>query len=352
MKVKLIAVAAMALLAVGTATADAQCPSNVGGVNIVEVPAGQDVYTSVPYTQPCDGEFTVQTKTGSGVTVTGPLDDDEYAGLYYVRFTDGDAEGRWSTITSNTATELVLEDTSFLDNVSATDTFRVFAHQTLASVFPDGEDDEYNLNFKGYSFEESSSPFIRATEILFPDEDTTDINKAPAETYYYYNGAWRKVGELATVSYDDTIISPDRFFTIRNNGDEDLTFLTYGRVPMVAGQMATQTRDLETASADNDIAAVTGRGIATTLADLDLGGTDAFATSASPFIRADELFVYDNTDTDINGSPKWTYYYYNVHWRRFGEEATEHFDDEVLPAGTALKIRKAGGTPNTDEWSH
>lgn len=108
------------------------------GYNSVEVPANSDVLVSVPFNQTLVSTHTVDTKTAGGVTVTDTLTVNAFANTFLVRFTSGNGKGLWSTISSNTANELVFQNTAILADVSVGDTFSVYPHQTLATVFPDG----------------------------------------------------------------------------------------------------------------------------------------------------------------------------------------------------------------------
>ena len=335
MKVKLYATTAVALLALAVHSANAE---ETVGYNHLVVPANTDVFLTAPFTQDAAGTFTVVAVTGSGVTVAGPLNVDEFAGAFYVRFTSGGGNGLWSTVTGNTAMELTLQDPSILASVSAGDTFIVFPHETLETAFPDG--------MESVSYEASAALFNRSTEILVPDTSSVGINKSAAATYYYLNGDWRRVGSSPLVSFNDTILPPQQYFVHRNGSDNELTFLTLGNVAAIP-----VARLLGTQAQDNDVAGGAGFPTKLTLADLNLGGTDAFVTTTVVFNRQDELLVFDNTSPGINKAAAATYFYFNGAWRRVGASPATSFDDEVLDPGSALLIRKAGGTPKTSTWS-
>ncbi|RPI61910.1 MAG: TIGR02597 family protein, partial [Planctomycetaceae bacterium] len=139
MRNKVAAIATVALLALAAGSAGAQ---NVVGYNRITVPAGTDVRLTVPFNQALEGTFAVATKTGSTVTVADTLVAGKYNNVataaYYVRFTSGNASGLWTTITSNDVNGFTLADANVMNLVSVGDSFRVYKHHTLSSLFPKG----------------------------------------------------------------------------------------------------------------------------------------------------------------------------------------------------------------------
>jgi len=334
MKIKASAITAAILLALAAQSANAV---SAVGYNAVTVPTNSDVLVSVPFTKDASGSFAVSSVTADGVTVTDTLTANAYTNGY-VRFTSGGGAGLWSTISANGTGGFTLANTNALTGVQAGDSFKVYPHQTLASVFPS--------TMEGVSFKKSASTVSRSTEVLFPNTSSVGINKSPSATYFFYNNAWRKVGSSASTSFNNTVVSPQEYFILRNRSTNTLTYVASGNVePVAVGRyVATQT-------SKDDVAAVSGRPMATTLAGLKLGGTSAFVTSSSSVSRKDELLVFNNSTTGMNKSQAATYYYYNNAWRKVGSAATLSFDNEPLPAGAALIIRKATGTAGAAAWN-
>jgi uncharacterized protein (TIGR02597 family) len=67
------------------------------------------------------------------------------------------------------------------------------------------------------AFAASPSPGNRTDELLVFDNGVARQNKSAAATYYYWNGAWRKVG-AGSASFDDTpVFAPGQGFVIRKN---------------------------------------------------------------------------------------------------------------------------------------
>jgi uncharacterized protein (TIGR02597 family) len=332
------AMAALALLALAGPSIAAS--PTVAGYNRLTVPGNSDAFVSLPFAAGVEGTFTVSgtPDQASGIAVAGAaFVADEYKDMYYIRVVTGQAAGRWATISGNTPTNLTLADNGFLGQLGDGDTFKILKHQTVGSVFPD--------KLEGKSFKASTSVAFRATEILVPNASAVGINKSAGDTYYYLNGAWRRFGSIPTQSFNDAVLSPDSYFIVRNGGDEELTVLLSG-----AANTAVLSQSIPVQSASNDVPASTGRPTPVTLKELGLGGTPAFETSTSVALRADELLVFENSASGINKSAAATYYYLNGAWRKFGSSPFESFDDEVLPAGAALLIRKAGGTVGTVTW--
>jgi uncharacterized protein (TIGR02597 family) len=132
--IKRTALAAAVLMAVAIGSAGA---AEMVGWNKYVVQPNSDVLVTLPFTQDAAGTYTVTGKTSTQVQVAGPLTTDQYKNVYYIRFTSGAAIGRWSTVTTNSATQLTLQDTAFLSDLANGDTFSVYPHYTLATVFPD-----------------------------------------------------------------------------------------------------------------------------------------------------------------------------------------------------------------------
>ncbi len=61
----------------------------------------------------------------------------------------------------------------------------------------------------------SSAPSGRRDEILIYDNSVATINKSPSANYYYFNSAWRKVGQAATSDFGTDVISAGSGFVVR-----------------------------------------------------------------------------------------------------------------------------------------
>jgi uncharacterized protein (TIGR02597 family) len=343
MEKKASAILVVALLALAAQSAQAEC--KYLGINAVNVPAQSDVLVSVPHSSvSLEGTLTVSSVSGSDVQVTGAtFDDDEYNDLYYVRFTSGAASGKWATITDTASGTLTLAEDAAAMGVAANDTLEVFKHATLASVFPD--------NLEGITFKASQSAFNRSTEIkLYGDsvKDSEQNNKAPNLTYYFYNDAWRKAPGLVGDNYDNVILEPEAFFVIRNKSNDAIKFVTFGCISSISPSI-----ELSTTLNNNDVLVSTGLAVPVTLEELNLGGTPAFRDTQLTFNRPDELRLFNNATAGQNKAPGHKIYYYkDGHWRLTPGDANYIADDDVIPAGSAIVIRrKPDSTPETVTWT-
>jgi len=336
MKMKASAITAAALLALAAQSASA---TEAVGYNTLTVPTNSDVLVSVPFNQNAVGSFTVSSVTANGVTVADTLTANAYTNGYYVRFTTGGGAGLWSTISTNGTGGFTLADTNALTGVTAGNTFKVYPHQTLAKVFPDGLID---IAMEA-SIKHPTLPSIQTykTQVLVYDGAATAWNKTPPLKYYFYNGAWRKVGSALTASFDNSVLRPGAYFAIRNqNSSNELTYISNGDVPQ-----DTLAMTLVSGTAD-DVLTTTGRPIPVTLAELGLGGTSAFVNSvkhpALPSIQTygDRLLVFNNTGSIVNRTPSATYYYYNGAWRKVGQALTASFNTAVINPSEGFIIRK------------
>ncbi len=335
MKIKTSIATAVTLLAVGVHAANAE----VAGYNGTAVPTGSDAFVSVPFTIECEASLTVNAVVGgSGVTVNETLVDSKYnTGLYYVRVTSGVADGKWSTITSNTTGELVLTDTSILTGIVNGDSLKVYPHQTLETVFFDG--------LEGTSYLASTSTFFRnGTEVLVPSSDP-GTDKGAAAIYYYFDGQWRDANVFGGGDADDVILAPQSQVIVRNTSSTaTLNVYTFGDV-----ETHTQVAAIPVLGVANDVAAATGQPIARTLSQLQLGGSAAFASSSAvDAVDGDQLLVFDNAASGINKGPSATYYYADGQWLNVVGDANS--DAVELPAGAAVLIRKVSGAVSTVSW--
>ncbi len=192
---------ASALLAGSMAMAE-----NVTGYNFVTVPANSDALLSMPFNNKVEASFTVQSVAGTTLTPTGGTTATDFSGgTYYVRFTSGNGEGLWTTITTDNGTAFTLQNATALAFVSAGDKFRVYKHHTISSLFPEG--------VKGTSFVDGTEVQIFANNISVPQQ-----NKPPVTAITYFDG----FGWFDGVLDGETIIAPETQFTVRNNSGSPL----------------------------------------------------------------------------------------------------------------------------------
>lgn len=278
---------------------------------------------------------TVAGVSGSHLTVSGSpgWTTDQFApgaSTYYVRVLGGALAGHFLTVAGNDAISVLVDPAGLdLGSVVAGDQLELAPYWTLGTLYPASQ--------AGVSFIASTSSLVRQTELYFYDAAGVGTNRSPSATYYFFNGAWRKVGSPATTSCDKVVIAPDAYFLQRNKA-ASTTLTAVGRVQ--PGRLATLLEARSGGAQDNFVAVPYPLGL--TLRQLGLAGTAAFATSGSALARADEIYVFDPAGTGVNRAPGATYYYYNSGWRKVGDAATNDYSDSVtLAAGSGFIVRRA-----------
>ncbi|MCD4779442.1 MAG: TIGR02597 family protein [Candidatus Omnitrophica bacterium] len=242
------------------------------GINRMTVPANTDVRITLPFNQQTEGEYTVNTVTGSGVTVSASLPVGAYAGIYLVRFTSGASEGLWSTIVSNDVHDIDLVDMDVKNEIAAGDTFRIIKHHTLRSVFP--------ANMDGVSYNSNCQVLIWVNDLSAMGQ-----NRSHLKTAYYLGGNW--VGSGIS---NNTILTPETMFVLRNASISPLQLSTLGVVPDYTVSMLI--------AADGDLVIGSGYPVPVTLNNAGIGGTGRIA------------LLYDNSRPGYNNSNLKTAYYY------------------------------------------
>jgi len=279
------AIAVVALLALTVQAVSASEVLNVVGYNRIPVPANSDVRLSLPFTPQAEGDtYTVSAKSGTTLTVTPALTT-TYGSTYYVRFVEGNASGLWGTLSSGSASTVVLADATVATHVNVGDKFRIYKHYTLATVFPKGM-----LNVS----------FTTTSQILIYENNLAAMgqNKSAAKTAFYVNGNW--VGAGVT---NNTILTPETQFILRNNSSQELTFVTQGVVPDYAVSLLV--------AANGDLNIGTGYPVPVTLKNAGLGGTGR------------QVLFYDNTATGLNKSAAKTAFYVSGNWVGAGVTGNE-----------------------------
>ena len=251
-------------------------------------------------------------------------------------------EGSYYTVTDNGTNSLTVNlNGDSLSTVAAGTTVSLIPYWTLSTAFPSTD--------AGTSYIASTGTTTRTrqTQILTPDLASAGYNLASAATYYNYNSSWRLNGADPTVSYDDTILLPTTYFTVRNTSTSALTFTPTGGVLM--NRIDTPLDTHSSVAQDNAVAVP--RPTAVALNDLGLITSNAFSpsTGSTTRTRVDSLLVYDNTVTGLNKSSSATYYYYNNAWRLNGGDPTVDYGATTIPYGSGFTIRK--GTVSTGATS-
>jgi len=255
---------------------------------------------------------------------------------YYLRFRTGAKAGCYYTVTGNTTDTLTINLAGdLLTGAAPGDQFAIIPYWTLGTAFP--------ASAAGTSFQ-ASTAFTRNTEILFPDQTSVGFNLAPTAIYYFLGSNWCQAGQPTSVSYNDTVLLPDSYVTIRNTAFTGTISVLGG---VITTPQSTPINSYQTTAQDNFVAL--SYPVDTTLNNLGLSSTFVPSTA---FSRQDQLLVFDNTTPAVNKSPSAVYYYLNGAWRQAGQNSSTDFGTDVIKAGSGFIVRKAvnASGPGVADW--
>lgn len=306
-KASAITAAAM-LLALAAQTVSA---AEAVGYNVVTVPANSDALISVPFSQNVEETFTVDTVTGTGITVNEALSASTYDSSYYIRVIDGAGEGLWSTITANGSGGLTIAD-DLSGYVANGDTFRVYEHHTIGSVFA--------ASLLGVTFESSTQLIILNT--------AEGINKGGTVYSYQVNGLFgNPAGWYNGFAYaDSTVVPPESYLVVRNQESSAIDAVVFGDV------LDTSVATILPATTSSD--------------DLTLGlfPVDMKLRQLGLDNTAGQLVVIDNSSSGINkGGTVYTYQPSGLFGNPPGwYDGFTYANEDVIPAGTGIILRRPG----------
>jgi uncharacterized protein (TIGR02597 family) len=255
---------------------------------------------------------------------------------YYLRFRTGAKAGSYYTVTANTTDTVTIDLAGdLLTGVASGDEFALIPYWTLGTVFPSST--------VGTAFE-ASSAFVRNTQIFFPNQSGIGTNLASDSSYYFLNSAWRQAGQPSSISYNDKVLPPDSYVTVRNKSFT-------GKVAVMGGVVtAAQSTPINfyAASAQDNFVAL-AYPVDTTLNNLGISSTFVPSTA---FSRKDQVLVFDNAAAAINKSPSAIYFFMNGAWRKAGQSSSLDFGSDVIKAGSGFIVRKAVNSsgPSTVDW--
>jgi uncharacterized protein (TIGR02597 family) len=279
------------------------------GYNRITIPGNTDVRLSLPFSQNAEGTFSVSTATASGVTVANTLTPGAYANSYYVRFTSGNGAGLWSTISNNGTNSLDLADLGLLNYVNSGDTFRVYRHHTLGSVFPNSL---FNV-----SYTSGSKILIYENNLAAMSQNKAAVNTAT----YITSGGGMWVG--AGVS-NNTILKPETQFILRNNASPQFQVITLGAVPDYSVSMLI--------APNGDLVIGSGYPVPVVLRDSGLAG------------NLQKVLFYDNNAVGQNKAANKTATYSSGSGTWVGAGVT---GNELISASEAVTLRLPVGETGT-----
>jgi uncharacterized protein (TIGR02597 family) len=310
--------------------------------------ANSDTYVALPFNRPNVFTGPVQSASGSTITVSGApwaASQFVYGGTqrnrYYVLIGSGGTsntkEGRSYAVASNSTNSLTLDTTEDLSAITANTSIQVIPYWTPATVFPAAD--------ANTSFTPTTSSSSYQTQIRVPSPTAAANNSTPAAIYFYSNNVdgtgsnvgWRQAGDNFT-SHDDDALLPDSYFVVRNaNGAPAGSLTLNGTVPGTKVQVPLVA---STAAQDNAVGMVRPVGVA--LNAIGLKQTDG------TMLPDDRLLLFDNSVAAFNKTPR--SYYFGAGWRLEGDPTTDR-GDELVPAGSAMIVRKAAiSTSKSFAW--
>lgn len=298
-----------------------------------------------------DSELSVDTAVDIASPVSGIQDQlDKNESDQAVMAGSLNQQGYNYPITANGTDTLVVNTGSgTLAGISAGTRVKVIPYWTPATIFPSSD--------ASTSFTPTTSTSSYKTQILVPD-NTASGSSLPVTTYFFSNNVdgtpnnigWRVVGNNTTDHGDDPL-PPSGYIVVRNlNGSPTLPLKGIGAV--LTEQFATRLRSLAAKAQDNAVSMT--RPVNVTLNQTGLNPNDGsfIASVPSGELRGqkvavkDQLLLFDNSVAAINKQPS-AVYYYTSGWRLLGDPLAGDHGNDVIPAGSAMLIRKAKAASDT-----
>ena len=331
--------------------------SGIFGFNKLDLLGASDTFVSMPFARLADTSTLVSSTSSSNIIqVQGApgwtVDKFVFvsgvqSNTYYVRIESGALEGRYFNITSNTTNTLTLNlNGGSLTGLGNNDQISVVPHWTLGSVF--GSDGNGIIPSTGTTIP------ARKTEVYVPNFTISGINISAGGYYLFASGGsntWRKTTGPATNANDD-IIRPNSYFFIRHKGvTTNTTFVSLGDVLLTKAVIPLVVN----ASSKQDNFISMPRPLELSLNDSGLIASGAFVPSTGTTIptRKDELYIFDNSLTNIQKAAGNPYYYLSTDstWRKVGGGTTNYAASNIFQPGAGYFIRKAAAAV-TPVWTN
>ena len=320
--------------------------SQIVGAIAIDLPAESDIIVSFPFKQSAEFRGTIESASDVGTVdivvaadslPSGTFDDDNGLSTHYVVIETGDQMGTHVGIASNTGSIISLSGGSAI-GLQNGDEIAVYPHWTLGSAFPNG-----------VANHEETEPGLRKVEVIVPEGVSPEGNMIPEGVFYFYNGAWRGVGDGLEANLDSEVLEPNRAFVIRNNDTAAKKALVYGEV--IDAPIAISVSESDVFTADNFVGLNRPLGIAINDLGLTTGGVFEVTTdSANP---KDRLLVYSSgAGKNKHLTPAGTYYYFNGAWRELATgDATDKGADVIDPGmGVAIRKFQVDSSPQNSNW--
>lgn len=304
-----------------------QALSPVAGVAEVSCPGGSDTYTGFPYHRDpaYAGTFeTVERNPDAGKTVITPSvtagwTTDELVGSHYLIVTEGREAGKIAEITANQAGSVEVDGPLIS---RAGDKFEIVPHLTLESILPAASQTALHQSSGKLSSQ-------RGSELMVFNQNAGGIESSAAAVYFVTASGWISVADDFAAA-GNTIIQPGSVLAIRHQTGAAATSFS------LSGNALDTPRNQKIVSArtanENFVAA--GFAKDRTLSTLGL--------SSAQVRGVDEVQLFDNSAAELNKAPTAIYTLRQNRWRE--KDTNVDANDTVIPAGSALVIRKAAAT--------
>ncbi len=343
---------------------DPSVPSDPAGLCSIDCLSNSDTFTGIPFTRTPEFDGTIDSVTGNTITLEGSPgfamnqfvpEAGTQPKTYYVHIganaPTNPKEGQIYTVTANDAGSITVDPRGDdLSEITPGTRISIIPYWTLATLFPPAD--------ANATFTPSPSAFSLKTQVLVPDDEAVGINLAPKAIYYFLssggNVGWRKLGDPITADHGHEIIHPGSYLVIRNgNGAPQRSVVLAGSVAIPKTTLPLFT----SAGSPQDNAVSLPQPMDATLDTLGLSpAAGNFVASTNGFSLQDQVLVFDRSATGINRAPSAMYFYLssgaNVGWRKVGDALTTDHGSDVIPAGSAIIIRKAKTAAGvTDFWT-
>lgn len=317
------------------------------GAMMINCLEGSDTIVSVPFRNAASFVGPISSISVDGNNVTIGFDSNpnwtinQFAGVYYVRFTSGTNSGRYYTVTANAGNSLTVDSNGdAMGGIVIGNTMQLIKYYTLNELFPPASQTTFVLSL-------GTGGLQRRSELLMPNLISSGTNLAPSRVFFVTSTGWFEATAGNAVS-NNVVLLPDTFFIVRNKAGYGATsFIATGSVEMnpvsIPLSLSNGTKQ------DNYVSII--RPVNVKLSDLNLT-SDIFtlSTGTGGLQRRDELFIYNNSLAGINKSAARAFFKTATGW--FESTAGNAPADNVeITAGSGFVVRKyQSGADATVFW--
>jgi len=302
-------VSALAAILAFVSITSADMADPIGFVSVTS-PQGSDITFGPSLHQPPAFTGTIGSiSNGDTLTVTSnpAWTVDEFAGTHYVLICNGDREGLFASVASNTADSVTLTFISETlgdqvgDRVEAGNSFKIIPFWTFGTLFPEG-----------------SVP--AGTKVLVSDRSQTGINKPGRFINYFEGFGWYD----GPTEKNNEIIYPDESVIIRTATGQSLDLSVQGSVPTSALRVVLHH---VTEGQDQDLNFINPFPVPVTLANL---------FSPGPSGDGDKILLSNNSQDGINKPGRFVNYFDGFGWY---DGPTEK-NNELIEPGQGITYRR------------